>query len=283
MFILVLLLAWFPHMLWMVFGEHHLEVLPLTLIWLAYRQGPPWNDCCLFVIVEKTYLDFCLLLVVLTIPDSNLQPDKNYVSLTNISFLIKKRSCFVIQGSAAFCFWALKRLIYEILLKTWPSNITVCSIFVRILDSETSTGLKWELLVYLTVFQTSDKGPIASSNFCSSLTKSDAFVWIIFRDKFVEMIICVLSQIFWEIPLKLVKFWDCTKLFEVYIVIISLLWDFPLTSHLKLLFSWRFLSDFISDRKSRWALWNFFYLPAFSAAVSLTILVFLVPLDIPSV
>ena len=67
-------------------------------------------------------------------------------------------------------FRALKRLAYEILLKAWPSNITVRFKFVRMSGSETSTCSKEELLAYSTMVQTLDEGPITSSNFCCNLT-----------------------------------------------------------------------------------------------------------------
>ena len=69
------------------------------------------------------------------------------------------------------------------------------------------------------------------------------------------MSICVLSQIFWEMPLQLFIFLDCVKPFEVCIFMISFLWDFTLAISLKPSFSWVFLLGCISRRKFRWVLW----------------------------
>ena len=136
----------------------------------SLRERGPLLRCCLFVIVRKTSLDFCLILVVLTVSDSNLPPNKNCVSLANMSSF-SLRSCFVFMGSPAICFRAVKRLVYKILSKAWSSNSTVWSKFVRIFDSETSTRLMQELQAFSTVVQILYKGPIASSNFYCNFSK----------------------------------------------------------------------------------------------------------------
>ena len=64
--------------------------------------------------------------------------------------------------------------MYKILLKTWPSNITIWSKFVRILSSETFICSKQELVVFSDMVQTFDKGFRTSSNFCCSLTKFES-------------------------------------------------------------------------------------------------------------
>ena len=81
------------------------------------------------------------------------------------------RSCFVFPGSQAICYRAVKCLVNEMSLKTWPSNITVLSRFARISCTETSTRSKRELYALSTVVKTLYKGPIASSNFGCCLTK----------------------------------------------------------------------------------------------------------------
>ena len=76
----------------------HLDILPSTLILLMSQSGALRKGCCLFVIAEKTSLDHCLLLAVLIISDSNLSPNRNCVSLTNIS-LFSLSCCLVFLGS----------------------------------------------------------------------------------------------------------------------------------------------------------------------------------------
>ena len=92
---LVLLLSWFPCMLWVIFGWHHLDILhppprlPL-FCWIPSR-GPPGKGCCLFVIAEKSSWDFCLFFAVLMISDSNLSPKKQMSFLNkNLVFFFKE-------------------------------------------------------------------------------------------------------------------------------------------------------------------------------------------------
>ena len=59
------------------FGEHYLEIL--LLFDLCPSRGSLQKSCPSSVIIEKTCLDFCLLFVFLTIPDSNLSPNGNCV------------------------------------------------------------------------------------------------------------------------------------------------------------------------------------------------------------
>ena len=133
------------------------------------------QGCCLFFIVEKTSFDFCLLFAVLTTSNSNLSPNKICAFLTDICFFAL-RSFFVFLESTVVFFRALKHLVYKIILKAWPSNVTVWSKFVRISGIDTSTCSKWELLAFSTVVQTLDKRPITSRSFCCSLTKFESAV-----------------------------------------------------------------------------------------------------------
>ena len=65
-----------------------LKFCPLSLFGWFPSRGPLWKRYCLFAIVKETSLGFCLLFVVLTISDSNLPPNKNCVSLTNLSLFL---------------------------------------------------------------------------------------------------------------------------------------------------------------------------------------------------
>ena len=123
-FVLVSLMAWFPCILWMIFEEHHLDIR---------------KSCCLSLTRKLPWIFVCFW-HFLTISDSNLSPNKNSVSWTNISFFLYG---VVFLRSPVICFRALKCFVCEISLKAWPSNK-----FVRILGSETS---KWELLAFSTV------------------------------------------------------------------------------------------------------------------------------------
>ena len=116
-FILVLLLAWFPSTLWVIFGEHDLTSCPLPLLRWCPSRGPLRKGCCLFVIAEKSSLDFCLLLAVLMKLDSNPPPNKNCFSLKNIS-PFSWRNCFVFLGSQVISFRTLKTLLLRNIVKS---------------------------------------------------------------------------------------------------------------------------------------------------------------------
>ena len=88
---------------------------PLPLFCWSPSRGPLGKGYCLFVIAEKISLGFCFLLAVLMISDSNLSPKLCFLK-KNLIFFFKE--LFHFPGISSNFFRGLKRLVYEILLKS---------------------------------------------------------------------------------------------------------------------------------------------------------------------
>ena len=100
-----------------------LTFCPLPWYGLCPSREPLRKSCNLFVIVEKTALVLCLLFVSLTISNSNLSPNKNWVSLTNLSFFSLRSDGYCLRHTFALLCHYYSLLRFEKHLVVLP-NLT---------------------------------------------------------------------------------------------------------------------------------------------------------------
>ena len=83
-------------------------------------------------------------------------------------------SCFVLLGSEVICFRALKRLVYEILLKARPEKLKFDLNLSEFQVVRIPIARKENYWPFQLWSKPLDKGPLTSQNFCCSLTKFES-------------------------------------------------------------------------------------------------------------
>ena len=83
-------------------------------------------------------------------------------------------SCFVLLGSEVISFRALKRLVYEILLKARPEKLKFDLNLSEFQVVRIPIARKENYWLFQLWSKPLDKGPLTSQNFCCNLTKFES-------------------------------------------------------------------------------------------------------------